>query len=55
MILCVLYKIKEDLNFNVTFMSKQRYYVINKNIMELSKLEWVNLKFLWILYELNKL
>jgi hypothetical protein len=24
-ILCVLYKIKYDINFNVTFMSKQRH------------------------------
>jgi hypothetical protein len=46
MILCVLYKIKEDLNSNEAFMSKQRYYVIDNNIMELSKLEWVNLKFI---------
>jgi hypothetical protein len=34
-ILCVLYKIKWDINFNVTFMSKQWYYVINNNIIEL--------------------
>jgi hypothetical protein len=34
-ILCVLYKIKYDMNFNVTFMSKQRYYMINNNIIDL--------------------
>ena len=34
-ILCVRYKIKYDINFNVTLMSKQRYYVIHNNIIEL--------------------
>jgi hypothetical protein len=31
------------MNFNVTLMSKQRYYVINNNIIELQELEWTNL------------
>jgi hypothetical protein len=32
--------------FNVIFMSKQRYYVINNSIMELQKLEWIDLDFI---------
>jgi hypothetical protein len=34
-VLCIWYKISEEINSMVTFMSKQRYYVINNNIIEL--------------------
>jgi hypothetical protein len=41
------------MNFNVTLMSKQRYYVINNNIIELQELEWTNLDLIWNFYDLN--
>jgi hypothetical protein len=34
-VLCIRYKINYEINFNMVFMSKQRYYVINNNIIEL--------------------
>jgi hypothetical protein len=34
-ILCIQYQINQEINFNIVFMSNQRYYVINNNIIEL--------------------
>jgi hypothetical protein len=34
-VLCIQYKINQEINFITVFMSNQRYYVINNNIIEL--------------------
>jgi hypothetical protein len=45
-ILCVLYKIKWDINFNVIFMSKQWYKSRNNNVTKLLEFEWINLDYI---------
>jgi hypothetical protein len=42
-ILCIQYQINQEINFNPVFMSNQKYYVINNNIIELLKLERTHL------------
>jgi hypothetical protein len=34
-VLCIRYKINQEINFNTIFMSNQRYYVINNIITKL--------------------
>ena len=34
-VLCIQYKINQEINFNTIFMLNQRYYVIKINIIEL--------------------
>jgi hypothetical protein len=41
-------------NFNLCFMTKQSYSVINNINIKLMQLEWVKKELKWIFYELNK-
>jgi hypothetical protein len=41
-------------NFNLCFMTKHSYSVINNINIKLMQLEWVKKELKWIFYELNK-
>jgi hypothetical protein len=41
-------------NFNLCFMHKQSYQVINNIKTKLMQLEWIKKELKWIYYDLNK-
>jgi hypothetical protein len=41
-------------NFNICFMTKQSYQVINNIKIKLLQLEWIKKELKWIYYDLNK-
>jgi hypothetical protein len=42
-------------NFNLCFMIKQSYQVIDNIDIKLMQLEWIKKELKWIFYELNKI
>jgi hypothetical protein len=54
-LLSVQYRINQVDNFNLCFMAKQSYQVINNINTKLIPLEWIKKELKWILYELDKI